>query len=340
MKELWAILCTILVLPVAAFSAASSGTNNSNTAPYQGATAPHPKLPQDPYLTALDDIKSPIPSVRLAAVQVLAQNRNPASIAPLTQALSDKNPAVCAAAIHALGLLRVKAVAPKIAQLLATSQASQVRQNAAVALAYLADPAAIPTLISAISDSHRSVRYAAIKTLGSLHAQAALPALINTLKSSNANIRETAAAALGQIQSPKASSALAALTTDPNIQVREAAVIALGSTGGKTAISPLLKALKDSNFSVSLDAARSLSKLGNFKGKSVALKGLSQKNSFLRQEAVTVLGMTGGKKALLALEKLSKKEKDPATISLIGFAEAQIKGRLGIRPTPPQSRKK
>ncbi len=339
MKKSFAVLSLSLVLSTLAFSAVSSQANNSTSSPAQGATVPHPKIPQDPYLTALDDIKSPIPSVRLAAVQVLSQNRNPASIAPLTKALSDKSPAVCAAAIHALGLLRVKAVAPKIAQLLATSPSSQVRQNAAVALAYLADPAAIPTLISAISDSHQSVRYAAIKTLGSLHAQAAVPALINTLKSSNANIRETAAAALGQIQSPQASSALAGLTTNPNIQVREAAVIALGSTGGKAAISPLLKALKDANFSVSLDAARSLSKLGNFKGKSVALKGLSQKDPFLRQEAVTILGMTGGKKSLRAIEKLSKKEKDPATISLIGFAEAQIKGRLGIKPAP-QSRKK
>ncbi len=325
----------IFVLPVAAFAAASAANpHNSSAVSYQGATVPHPKVPQDPYLAALENIKSPIPSVRLGAVQFLAQNHNPASIAPLTGALSDKNPVVCAAAIHALGLLRIKAVAPKIAQLLATSQSSQVRQNAAVSLAYLADPAAIPTLISAISDSHQSVRYAAIKTLGSLHALAAAPALINTLKSSNANIRQTAAAALGQIGSQKASAALAALTEDPDLQVRQAAVIALGSTGGKLAISPLLKALKDKDFSVSLNAARSLSKLGNFEGKGVALKGLSQKDPFLRQEAVTILGMAGGKKALRALKKLSKKEKDPATISLIGFAEAQIKGRLGIRPAP------
>jgi hypothetical protein len=328
----------ILTLSMRGFSAQNNPKLNNGAAPAPTATVPHPLVPQDPYLTALENIKSPIPSVRLSAIQTLAQNHNPASIAPLTQALSDKDPAVCAAAIHALGLLRVKADAPQIAQLLATSQSSQVRQNAAVALAYLADPAAIPTLISAISDSHQSVRFAAIKTLGSLHANAAVPALIHTLKSPNANIRQTAAAALGQIQSQEASAALAALTNDPDTNVREAAVIALGSTGGKLAIAPLIKALKDKNFSVSLNAARSLSKLGNFEGKNIALKGLKQKDPFLRQEAVTILGMAGGKKALKALQKLSKQEKNPATISLIGFAEAQIKGRLGIKPSP--SRKK
>ncbi len=338
MKNLILIL-TFSALSAPGFAAQNNPKlNNGGASTTPTATVPHPLVPQDPYLTALENIKSPIPSVRLSAIQTLAQNRNPASVAPLTQALSDKDPAVCSAAIHALGLLRVKTVASQIAQLLATSQSSQVRQNAAVALAYLADPAAIPTLISAISDSHQSVRFAAIKTLGSLHATAAVPALIHTLKSPNANIRQTAAAALGQIQSQEASAALAALTKDPDINVREAAVIALGSTGGKLAITPLLKALKDKNFSVSLNAARSLSKLGNFEGKNVALKGLAQKDPFLRQEAVTILGMAGGKKALKALQKLSKREKDPATISLIGFAEAQIKGRLGIKPSP--SRKK
>lgn len=297
------------------------------------ATVPRPKLPQDPYLAALENITSPYPQVRRQAVEFLAQSRNPAGIPTLIKALSDSDPSVRSASVHALGLLRVKSAAAKISQLLAKDPSAQVRQNAAVSLAYFADPASVPALISAISDPSESVRFSAMRTLGALRAQAAAPALIKALKSPSGNIRQTAAAALGQIQASSAVPALASLTLDSDPTVRQAAVSALGSIGGAEAIKSLLRALKDKDFSVAIEAARSLARLGNSKGAFVALKGLKDKNVFTRQKSIVILGLIGGHKDLLTLQKLFKQEKDLATQSVISFAEQQIKARLGMKPS-------
>jgi len=326
-----------LVLPQSAAAKIQSSPDAAATIP--NATAPRSNLPKNAYLAALENIKSPSPATRRQAIEFFAQTKNAASIPALIEALSDPDASVRSADVHALGLLRAKSASSKISQMLVKDKSPEVRQHAAVALVYLADPASVPALISAISDPVEGVRYSAMRILGALRAPAAAPALIKSLKNLNPNIRQIAALALGEIGSPTALPALENLTLDPHSAVRQAAISALGSIGGARVVPLLTKALKDPVFSVRLQAALSLARLGNPKGAKIALDGLKQNNVFLRHQSVVILGLIGGKSALLALKTFTKKEEDPTTKSAAQFAKSQIMARLGIDPASLKSAK-
>ncbi|MEK7743555.1 MAG: HEAT repeat domain-containing protein, partial [Elusimicrobiota bacterium] len=106
----------------------------------QESPAP-PPAPQDPFTSAVSGLKAQDPMVRRRSADELGRWGTPASIAPLTQTLADENPFVRSAAVDALGILRAREAVSKIAELLAKDPAPQVRQQAAIALAYVGDSA-------------------------------------------------------------------------------------------------------------------------------------------------------------------------------------------------------
>lgn len=313
----------------------SSKTATTGNVPHD--TVPRPNLPKDPYLAAIENIKSPYPALQLQAVEYLQRLRNPASIPMLIAALSNSKANVRAAIVHALGIMRAPQASSAISRLLVKDKSAQVRQSAAVALAYFADPASVPDLISALSDPSGSVRYAAMRTLGALRAPAAVPALIAILKSKNPQIQEAAVSSLGQIASSDAAPALISLDQDPNVSIRKAVATALGSIGGNSVQPALTQMLKDSDFSVRLQAASSLARLGNNAGIKTAFDGLKSKDQTERQRSIQILGLIGDKKALAALIKIQKTEKNPMSQGILQFAEAQIKARIGENPKSQKS---
>ena len=126
-----------------------------------------------------------------------------------------------------------------------------VRRNAAWAIGELTNmfgqrDAAVPRLISLLSDGDPWVRMAAARALGELRHRSAVPALIANLADDNARVRELAIWALSELKDRSAVLALCnVLLADLSAEVRRGAAEALGEIRDAQALPFLRQALKD-----------------------------------------------------------------------------------------------
>jgi peptidoglycan/xylan/chitin deacetylase (PgdA/CDA1 family) len=139
---------------------------------------------------------------------------------------------------------------PELAVRLTNSE-PVVADFAFLALAEIADAAAVPALIAALTNANPTLHMAAAATLGQLRSQAsaAVPTLeTTTLKAADAGLRAAAARAIGLI-GVGSDQTVAALTTalaDTDSRVRAAAAMALAAFGTQAeAALPALRALPD-----------------------------------------------------------------------------------------------
>jgi len=148
-----------------------------------------------------------------------------------------------------------------------TSENVYVRQGAARVLGELGRRTDEVTagLIKALSDPDAKVREHAAEALGKLEARggAAIKALVAALADADPFVVGKAAGALGKI-GPDAVAALIAALQDKNEHVREAATIAFGKMGddGRAALPALISALKDGAADVRWGAANDLGAMG------------------------------------------------------------------------------
>ena len=164
-------------------------------------------------------------SVRIEAIRALAQIQPPApeTIATLSKAMRDTDPAIQRAAAAALG-----------------------------------DVGAVSVLAQALKDPDKNVRRNAVRPLrrvvirdrGSSDpaaTRAVVTALADGLKDPDGGIRRAAASSLGAIgpEAVDAIPALAATTMDPDPSVRNATIEALGRIGSPAAVPVLVQALKN-----------------------------------------------------------------------------------------------
>jgi len=173
----------------------------------------------------------------------------------------------------------------------------EVRWRAAVALEKTG-PAAVPSLIGALTDENVYVRQGAARVLGDIgrRTDEVTAGLVKALSDPDAKVREHAAEALGKLEARdgaviqalvaalsdndpfvvgkaaatlgkigrEAVPALIAALQDKNEHVREAATIAIGKMGadGRPALPALISALKDGAADVRWGAANDLGALG------------------------------------------------------------------------------
>jgi HEAT repeat protein len=105
-----------------------------------------------------------------------------------------------------------------------------VRVQAASALGYLQDAAAIPNLIGALEDEYYGVRFAAVHALVKFK-NASLPRLYKALESEKLMTRRLAAEALGKLKAPDAVAALFPLLKNADWADRLTAIEALAQLG-------------------------------------------------------------------------------------------------------------
>ena len=143
---------------------------------------------------------------------------------------------------------------------------SQLRKDAAAALAKSGDAAALDALSQALAkDNEPSVRQAVAEALGKSWNDAAVVPLAQSLNDDrSAAVREAAAAALGTTWSESAvNPLLQALANDRDALVREQAARALGNTAGEAAVAALAQTLaQDPRWSVREAAAIALGSIG------------------------------------------------------------------------------
>lgn len=142
------------------------------------------------------------------------------------------------------------------------SSNASVRRNAAWAIGELTNmlpgdrAAAVPQLITLLSDSDEWVRMAAARALGELHDSRSLSKLVATLSDDDWRVRELAVWALSEMKDARAVTALCTvLVSDARVEVRRGAAEALGEIRSSEALPALKQALNDHESSVSTKAA-------------------------------------------------------------------------------------
>jgi hypothetical protein len=120
------------------------------------------------------------------------------------------------------------------------------------------EPAALPVLREALSDTDWCVRRLAAPLLGRVHDPAAVQAMVASLASSDAVTREMAAMALGFAEDAGTIPQLVAKLKDDAPRVRATAAWALGEIDHKDAARPLIGALGDADPLVRESVVRAL----------------------------------------------------------------------------------
>jgi bla regulator protein BlaR1 len=120
----------------------------------------------------------------------------------------------------------------------------------------------VPALAEALDDGDQDIREKAALGLAFMSGDAVIPALLKALQDRDAQVREKAAIGLALRRDPRVVDALLSAIADPDPQVREKVAIALGTSGDPRAIPALERALKDPDAQVREKAATGFVLLG------------------------------------------------------------------------------
>ncbi len=304
-------------------------TSAAKPAAKPAAAAPEAAQPATPFDEAVQKLKSADPSVRRQGAAWLSQARDPKAAPYLVKALDDESSWVRQSAADGLGLLVWRAASPKLAAMLTGDKDAAVRQQAAISLSYLMDPAAGQALMKALNDEAPAVRYAALHTLGAMRYQPAEDTLAGLLKSDDPNMRRGAISALGQMKSTKATAALTAAISDGDVYARLEAIKAVGDIGEASA-APSLKKLLDKSQEpmIRVEAALALAKLGRDDGLVTAFEYVKSQDIGLKNQALNVVGMVGDAHSLQYVEEMYAAEQDPTTKGMLDFTRQRLQARL------------
>jgi len=187
--------------------------------------------------------------------------RNEKDIPGLVKALAHNDPDVQYLAVEALGDLKDPAAIPPLVTILSEDQYSAVRWKSAEALAKIGKDSVEP-LIVLLRHPDEDVRWKAAIALGEIGDVRAIDPLIGLLCDEDRYVKGRVALALGMIGQPAVSPLIRALTTGDG-SLRWGAAIALGRIHDPRAIAPLVQALGDKYENVRSEALASLKAMEN-----------------------------------------------------------------------------
>lgn len=188
-----------------------------------------------------------------------------------------------------------------------------VRTGAAEALGKIGDPAAIPTLKTAMEKDTAQVRRVAIGAIALIAHPSGEDALVEAISNPDDDneARAQAAAGLGKIASSRAISTLITALDDDDLKLRSAAVAALARAGrpveegatDPTVLSALNSALRDSRDAVRLGAAQALQVIASKEATPSLIALLKNQNNpeDLRAAAALALGFKANTAAVSPL---------------------------------------
>jgi len=272
-----------------------------------------------PLIDALKNRDSMVTYSVSAALQKVGAPAVPEMIAQL----NSDNAEFVVLLVENLGRIGDPKAVPPLCQLLSQKGSYKIRMAVVKALGNFRDPRAIKPLIDVMKDKFSAERHLAMEPLVKIGASSLEP-LLAELKSDDPDVVRIAAAALVKIGDPRATESLIELfkTTDSNA-VRISLVAALGKIGDKRAIPALLEALSDELPVVRRLAATSLAKIGQPAVDELIKVLKSADSPALCKSATLVLGKIGDAKAVPPLITALEDSDDHVRI-----ASAQALGRL------------
>ena len=262
----------------------------------------------------LQKLKSKDASVRLKAVEKLADDDAFKAIEPLIGAFSDPDEAVRKAAAKAIGESRDEQCLPPLLRALHDKN-ELTREGAADALRQLNNRDAVPELVPLLSDAAPNVRWHAARALEALgwtpdnqasaarftvararieeasaYGFEAVDALTLVLKTGAYHQRREAVASLCQIPDARVVKALILALKDADDQVRSAAVESLATLAEPSSVPDLILALGDFNKHVRAVAAEALGQFGGAKAFEPLLRRTRDKDWEVREAICLALG--------------------------------------------------
>ena len=334
------------------------------------------------------------PLLRRRAVEVIGRIQDPADIPRLVPMLKDPDVDVVHETIFALGQMGTEEALPALleyaddannyAELRLVSEAlgkiggreaietliellrdfnSSIRAEAALALARMEDPAAVPALLLAVHDpdvdvvwpavyglekvehprtgekvtpllAHHDVRVreVAARTLGKQHYDDAVPPLILALDDVELGVACNAAWALGEIGEDDACHPLGEmLASHPSHRARLAAARALGSIGSKRGKDYLIQALSDESVSVRADAILSLAEILGDEVEMFCDQMMDDGSRLVRAAAVEAYGPGNVTDQADLLARIARTHEDPMMRTAAVTALGQLEDK-GVRP--------
>lgn len=176
------------------------------------------------------------------------------------------------------------------------------RRRAVRALANVGSFRAVPTLVNALTDPDRLIRFAAAEGLGRLGEEGTATTLINAL-------------------------------TDPDIHVRLVVTDALGRFNTEFAFNALTEALAHKERYVRQGAATALGHIADRRATKALMARLNDESTLVRAAAATALGRIGDTHAINVLEKNRHKTRHPKGQDC-GECKAIDAALARLRPTP------
>jgi len=147
------------------------------------------------------------------------------------------------AIVDSLAHWQHEAIVPLLITTIQVDQAATVRAGAATALGATKSPAAIESLIAALTDRSLWVQRAAASALGTIGAPGAAAALRDAMASAHPLLQASIVCALGHISHPISRQVLAEATTHPDVAIRWYAARGLAQVGAVNSL-PVLEELR------------------------------------------------------------------------------------------------
>ncbi|MFW9992468.1 MAG: HEAT repeat domain-containing protein [Candidatus Odinarchaeota archaeon] len=151
---------------------------------------------------------------RLAMTETLGKLKNPCSVQPLIEKLTDGARCVRNAAVKALGNIDAPAIKPLVNAL--ESNNSDLRAGAAKALGLIDHPATIKPLIETLEDEEPLVKKEAVSSLGNKGSARVVKLLIRALRDANDEVRKEAEKSLVKIGQPAIKEMIAFIVREGN----------------------------------------------------------------------------------------------------------------------------
>ena len=150
-------------------------------------------------------------------------------------------------------------------------------------------PKAGEALVTALKDSHKLIRQAALEGLAQSKADVSPRHITALLRDPDLTVQSKAIETLIQRRHPETVKYLIDILQDESEYVRRAAVEVLNEVGDTGAIKDLLTAMKDKDWWVKVRAADALGSIGGPKVVEAVLTLIKDKDEFLRRSAIEIL---------------------------------------------------
>jgi len=272
-------------------------------------------------------LKSPLPDVRAAAVQLLADEAGPAAIPDVASQIQDPEFNVVVSAVHELLQIGGPQIVDPIRRALAHSNPA-VRVATAGYIGDARDARFVKDLGALVSDPDTDVRAGAVAALEAIGDPAGFQFLMAASSDANLEVALTATQALAVSKDARALPRLVRLVETDNVRLREVAAYGVAALGGATDHAPLLLKLieKEPNASVRRAVLTGLRDEPSPAAFPLLRKAAASQDVEMRRRAVLAMKVNpapGVNDAIAALAGDSEAKVRSAVVSALGERRAE-----------------